>query len=102
MLFVTQYTQLVAGLSPFPAGLVMLPGVLAMMAGLLAAPLLARRTRPANLIATGLALSVIGLLVLTAVDVTGYAGAYASADVYGGAPPIPEPETYASRSVDAP
>jgi MFS transporter, DHA2 family, multidrug resistance protein len=61
---VTQYLQLVEGLSPLRAGLWILPSVAAGMVGFQVSPLLARRIRPAHLIAAGLAVSVIGLLVV--------------------------------------
>jgi DHA2 family multidrug resistance protein-like MFS transporter len=66
MYFVTQHLQLVEGLTPMRAGLVMLPGVLASVASFLLAPVLARRFRPARLIATGLGVAVAGVLMLTA------------------------------------
>jgi DHA2 family multidrug resistance protein-like MFS transporter len=64
MLFIAQYLQLVAGLSPLKAGLWMLPGVGGSMLGLLASPILARRIRPAYLIGAGLMLAVAGFLAL--------------------------------------
>ena len=81
LVFITQYLQLVEGLSPLRAGLWMLPAAAASTAGFQLAPLIARRIRPAVLIAGGLAVSVTGLLVITqagaasglAALVTGYA-----------------------------
>jgi DHA2 family multidrug resistance protein-like MFS transporter len=70
MLFIAQYLQLVAGLSPLQAGLWMLPGVGGSMAGLLLSPLIARRVRPAHLIASGLLVAVIGFLVLAQASAT--------------------------------
>ncbi|MFO1183499.1 MAG: MFS transporter [Bauldia sp.] len=67
MLFVSQYAQLVARLSPLAAGLVMLPGPVAMMAGVLTAPLVARRFAIGPFIAAGLAVAVGGLLVLAVI-----------------------------------
>jgi MFS transporter, DHA2 family, multidrug resistance protein len=64
MLFITQYFQLVAGLSPLRAGLCMLPAVAMSMVSALASPLLARRIRPAYLIAIGMAIAVVGLMVI--------------------------------------
>jgi DHA2 family multidrug resistance protein-like MFS transporter len=64
MLFIAQYLQLVAGLSPLKAGLWMLPGVGASMIGLLASPLVARRVRPAYLIGAGLLLAATGFLMI--------------------------------------
>lgn len=60
MLLVTQYLQLVAGLSPWVAGLWMGPPALAMLVAGITAPLLARRIRPGHVIAAALGLSVVG------------------------------------------
>lgn len=65
MLLVTQYLQLVAGMSPLAAGLWMGPPALAMLFAGITAPLLARSIRPGNVISGALALSVIGYLMLT-------------------------------------
>ena len=70
MLFISQYLQLVVGLSPFRAGLWMLPGVLSGMVGLLVSPLIARRIRPAYLIGAGLLVAVAGFIALAEVDAT--------------------------------
>jgi DHA2 family multidrug resistance protein-like MFS transporter len=70
MVFITQYFQLVRGLSPLRAGLWMLPTVAAMTVSCQAAPLLARRIRPAVLIGVGLAISVTGLMVIARADAT--------------------------------
>jgi DHA2 family multidrug resistance protein-like MFS transporter len=68
MLLVTQYLQLVAGLSPLAAGLWMGPPALAMLAAGIAAPLLARRIRPGHVIAGALGLSAVGYLMLARLD----------------------------------
>jgi len=68
MLLVTQYLQLVVGLSPLSAGLWMGPPALAMLAAGIAAPLFARRIRPGYVIAGALGLSVIGYIMLTQLD----------------------------------
>ena len=68
MLLVTQYLQLVVGLSPLSAGLWMGPPALAMLIAGIAAPLLARRIRPGYVIAGALGLSVIGYVMLTQLD----------------------------------
>lgn len=64
MLLVTQYLQLVAGLSPLAAGKMMGPPAVAMVIGGIAAPLLARYVRPAYVVAGALALSAVGYLAL--------------------------------------
>jgi DHA2 family multidrug resistance protein-like MFS transporter len=68
--FLPQYLQLVLGLSPFEAGLWMLPWTLAFIVGSLLTPRLARRIRPARLMATGLALSAVGYLMLSVLGPT--------------------------------
>jgi DHA2 family multidrug resistance protein-like MFS transporter len=67
MLYITQHLQFVAELSPLQAGLWMLPAVVASVVGFLVSPMLARRIRPAFLIAAGLGLAAIGTLLLASV-----------------------------------
>ncbi|MGO1542594.1 MAG: MFS transporter [Luteimonas sp.] len=82
MLLVSQYLQLVAGLSPLAAGTWMGPPALAMVFAGIAAPLLARRVRPGLVVAGALGLSALGYMLLAAVDsgigmvVAGFALAY--------------------------
>lgn len=64
MLLVTQYLQLVVGLTPIVAGLWMGPPALAMVLAGVTAPLLARRIRPGTVVSGALALSVVGYIVL--------------------------------------
>jgi DHA2 family multidrug resistance protein-like MFS transporter len=71
MLFITQYLQLVQGLSPLKAGLWMLPAVAASGISFGFAPVAARFVRPARLIGGGLCVSVVGLLLLVLADVSG-------------------------------
>lgn len=71
-LLFTQYLQLVAGLSPLATGLWILPAALALVAVSTVSPIIARRIRPAYVIAAGAALSVAGYVVLT--QVTSVAG----------------------------
>jgi MFS transporter, DHA2 family, multidrug resistance protein len=66
--FIAQYLQLVLGLSPFEAGLWTVPYAAAFIVGALLTPLLARRIRPAFVIAGGLALAGGGFAVLTQVE----------------------------------
>ncbi|MER6987980.1 MFS transporter [Saccharopolyspora hirsuta] len=68
MFLVTQYLQLVEGLSPFAAGLWMGPPALMMLLASLASPLLARRVRPGVIVAVTLVLSTVGYLLLSVVD----------------------------------
>lgn len=66
--FIAQYLQLVAGLSPFEAGLWTLPFTGGFVAGALMTPLIVRRVRPPSAIVAGLAVSALGFAVLTQVD----------------------------------
>lgn len=67
-LFVTQYLQMVAALSPLRAGLWLLPAAAALIATSMLAPIAARRIRPGNVTAIGLILSAIGYFILTQAD----------------------------------
>jgi DHA2 family multidrug resistance protein-like MFS transporter len=66
-LFVAQYLQLVAGLTPFQAGLLSLPSAIAFIVGSQAAPRIVQRVKPAYLISGGLAFGSLGLFLLTQV-----------------------------------
>jgi len=67
-LFIAQYLQLVLGLSPLVAGLWTVPSAGGLVAGSMLAPLIARRVRPAFVMAGGLALSAVGFGMLTQVE----------------------------------
>ena len=67
-LFTAQYMQLVLGLSPLRAGLWTVPQFVGLIAGSMLAPLVARRFRPAFVMAGGLALAAAGFATLTRVD----------------------------------
>jgi DHA2 family multidrug resistance protein-like MFS transporter len=71
MVFVAQHFQLVDRLSPLEAGLALVPGMLVSLIGFQVAPLIARRVRPAFLISGGLAITVVGLLVIVGSDASG-------------------------------
>lgn len=66
-LFVSQYLQLVEGLSPLRAGLWLVPSTLAMIVGTMLAPAAAQRIGPGNVIAAGLAIAAAGFLLLAQV-----------------------------------
>jgi DHA2 family multidrug resistance protein-like MFS transporter len=66
-LFVAQYLQLVLALSPLQAGLWSLPSALGFVIASNVAPRLIRLARPAYVIGSGLALSAVGLALLTRV-----------------------------------
>lgn len=63
--FLTQYLQLVVGLSPTRAALQLLPGAAAGVLATMTAPVLTRRVGTFTVITTGLALGAVGFLVLT-------------------------------------
>ena len=67
-IFLTQYLQLVLGLSPLLAGLATVPWSVAFAVGSLGAPRLARRFAPASILVWGLAGAALGFVLLTQVD----------------------------------
>ncbi len=66
--FIAQYLQLVLGLSPLQAGLWTVPSMLAFVAGSMLVPPIARRFRPAHVVAGGLLFAAAGFGVLAQVD----------------------------------
>lgn len=70
-LMFTQYLQLVADLSPLRTALAILPAALLLVGVSILSPILARRVRPGTIIAVGLAVQVVGYLMLTQVDSAG-------------------------------
>lgn len=66
--FIAQYLQLVLGLSPLTAGLWTLPFAGGFILGSLLSPLIARRVRPARLMAAGLLIAAIGFVLLARVS----------------------------------
>lgn len=64
MLLISQYLQLVLGLTPLAAGMWLAPPALAMVLAGLIAPLLARHIRPGFVVSAALALSALGYLLL--------------------------------------
>ena len=70
-LFLPQYLQLVLGLSPMRSGLWTLPWAIGFVVGSLVTPVLARRIRPALLMAWGLALSATGYFLLAGLGTGG-------------------------------
>lgn len=71
LFFVTQYLQLVVGMSPLRAGLQLLPAAASSITFTLLAPLAARRFGPFAVIAAGLAAGGVGFALLTQVDAAG-------------------------------
>jgi len=68
LLFITQYLQLVLGLSPLAAGLWMVPSAVGLIVGSMLAPVLVRRARPWAVMVAGLVLGAFGFALLTRVD----------------------------------
>src|SRR5436190_5624559 len=68
--FIAQYLQLVLGLSPLSAGLWLVPFAGGFVVGSMLSPLIARRVRPAVLMAVGLLIAAAGFLLLARVDGT--------------------------------
>ncbi|MBV2156619.1 MFS transporter [Kitasatospora sp. SUK 42] len=68
---VNVWLQAVEGLSPLKAGLLMMPSGAAMVITAMSAPAIARKIRPAYVIAAGLTVAAIGYLVLTQVGSDG-------------------------------
>ncbi|WP_030169380.1 MFS transporter [Spirillospora albida] len=83
-LFISQYLQLVEGLSPIRSGVWLLPAAVALMFSAMASPGLIQRVRPGDVMAAGLAVAVIGGVLLTRVEtgagltllITGFAVVY--------------------------
>jgi MFS transporter, DHA2 family, multidrug resistance protein len=67
-LFIAQYLQLVLGMGALEAGLWTLPSSAGIVAGSMLAPALVRRVRPASVVVAGMALSAVGLAMLTQVE----------------------------------
>nr|WP_245551205.1 MFS transporter [Nocardia niigatensis] len=70
-LFVGQYFQLVLGMSPLRAGIATIPAGLGFMIGSQLGPRIMKVTRPAYMIAAGMAMAACGLLLLTRITATG-------------------------------
>lgn len=66
-IFVTQYLQIVLGLSPLVAGIWMVPQALAIVVGTQLSPWLAQRVRVAFIVAGGLLVSCVGFIIFTQV-----------------------------------
>jgi DHA2 family multidrug resistance protein-like MFS transporter len=80
-LFIGQYLQLVAGMSPLQAGLWSLPGAVGFVVSSQFAPRYLHRIRAANVVAGGLAAAAVGLFLLTAVQVESGLAAIVAASV---------------------
>jgi DHA2 family multidrug resistance protein-like MFS transporter len=69
-LYISQYLQLVRGLTPFETGLRMLPIFASFIVGSMVSPMIARRIRPAVLMSVGLTIAAAGFMLLTTIGVT--------------------------------
>ena len=65
-IFITQYLQLVLGLSPLQAGLATLPWSVAFVVGSLSTPRLAPRWSGVPIVVSGLAMAALGFALLAA------------------------------------
>ena len=70
-LLLSLYLQMVLGFSPLTAGLCLVPMNVAMAVASNLTPHLAKRIRPANLMAVGLVVAAAGLLMITRVESSG-------------------------------
>ncbi|HEV2527079.1 MAG TPA: MFS transporter [Thermomicrobiales bacterium] len=70
-LLITQYLQLVEGLSPLRAGVWMLPAIAVTVVGTLSGTVLARRFGPGAVLAGGALVSMVGSLLMTQVRTDG-------------------------------
>jgi DHA2 family multidrug resistance protein-like MFS transporter len=66
--FIAQYLQLVLGLSPMKAGLWTVPFAVAFIVGSTLTPVIARRVRPAFVMAGGLAIAAVGFGIVMRLD----------------------------------
>ena len=69
-LLVSQYLQLVLGLSPFPAGMALLPATLAGIVATFLAPIIVKRVDPRTVMPSAMLASVIGIVALTQITPT--------------------------------
>jgi MFS transporter, DHA2 family, multidrug resistance protein len=72
--FIGQYLQLVAGLTPLRAGSWMLPWSGGFIVGSMVSPAIARHVRPAFVLATGLVMSAVGFALLVLLGDIGMSG----------------------------
>jgi DHA2 family multidrug resistance protein-like MFS transporter len=83
LLLISQYLQLVLGLSTLRAGLWMLPVMAGLIGGSLATPLFARRLHPAFAMATGLGVAAVGFGLLTQTSSLGLAVVVTGSAMFG-------------------
>jgi DHA2 family multidrug resistance protein-like MFS transporter len=71
LFFVTQYLQVVVGMSPMKAGVQLLPALVSSVAFTMLAPLVSRRVGPFAVVAGGLSIAAIGFAMLTQITADG-------------------------------
>jgi MFS transporter, DHA2 family, multidrug resistance protein len=67
-IYISQYLQLVLGLSPLQAGLYMLPSMLSFVVGSMVVPAIAQRVRPAHAMGVGLMIAALGFTILARIE----------------------------------
>jgi DHA2 family multidrug resistance protein-like MFS transporter len=67
-IYISQYLQLVLGLSPLQAGLWMVPSMLSFVVGSMIVPAIARHVRPAHLMGVGLVIAAFGFAILAQME----------------------------------
>lgn len=83
LLLISQYLQLVLGMSALRAGLWMLPTMGGLIGGSLATPLFTRRLHPAFAMAAGLAIAAAGFGIITQTSAFGLAAVVTGSAVFG-------------------
>jgi MFS transporter, DHA2 family, multidrug resistance protein len=83
MLLISQYLQLVLGMTALRAGLWMLPTMGGLIGGSLATPLFTRQLRPAFAMAAGLAVAAAGFGLLTQASSAGLVAVVTGSAVFG-------------------
>ena len=78
-LFISQYLQLVRGLTPLQAGVCMLPIFASFIVGSMFTPMLARRISARALMGAGLGVAAVGFAILAASQVTSGLGLFVTA-----------------------
>jgi DHA2 family multidrug resistance protein-like MFS transporter len=73
-LFISQYLQLVLGMSPLSAALLELPSAIGFIVGSTVSPRLIHRYRPSAIFGTGMAVAAVGTVMLAALSVDGGIG----------------------------
>jgi MFS transporter, DHA2 family, multidrug resistance protein len=81
-IFISQYLQLVLGLTPLVAGLWTLPWSLGFIVGSMLTPKLSLRFRPTSIMPTGLFLAATGFIILTQADTLGLTAIVASSILF--------------------